>query len=118
MLFTLFYLGIKYVVYVPTKSSILCSGCTSQEKNVPAAPEVLLNFSVINHVRSKPKIKLRLNAAKPLSAIAYSSDLMRRNHCIPSIVAMASNVWATGQLIVMVEMFRGSRRGSRLHKAS
>ena len=36
MLFTLFYLGIKYVVYVPTKPSILCSGCTSQEKNVPS----------------------------------------------------------------------------------
>ena len=23
------------MVYVPTKPSILCSGCTSQEKNVP-----------------------------------------------------------------------------------
>ena len=89
-----------------------------KQQRQSAAREFLLNFSVINHVRSKPKIKLRLNAAKPPSAIAYSSDLMQRNHCIPSIVAMASNVWATGQLIVMVEMFCGSRRGSRLHKAS
>ena len=58
MLFTLFYLGIKYVVYVPTKPSILCSGCTSQEKNVPTAPAEAPIITSVNSKRPPNRIPL------------------------------------------------------------
>ena len=76
------------LIYCPAVSEVWTFSLNDygKEQRRTAAREdllVTLNYSLLNHERTKPKIKLQLNAAKLPSAIACSSDLMRRNHCIP-----------------------------------